>query len=47
MVQAKKPTKEEVRSWLNQRKAERTPPPSPDQIRRELGWHMVPYNTQR
>jgi len=35
------PTKEQVRAWQQRRLAQRTPPPSPDQIKRELGWGLV------
>jgi len=35
------PTKEVVRQWLHQRQAGREPPPSIEQIRRELGWKLV------
>ena len=35
------PSKETVHSWFMQRRAEKTPPPSPEQIRRELGWDLV------
>lgn len=41
MPQTSKPSNEQVRSWMRQRQAERTPPPSPEQIRRELGWQLV------
>ena len=34
------PSKEEVRAWLARRGRARLPPPPPDQIRRELGWHL-------
>lgn len=40
-MQANHPPKEQVRSYLQQRAAVRTPPPSPEQIRRELGWGLV------
>jgi hypothetical protein len=36
------PTKEQVRKWLKREVAERRPPPSPEQIRRELGWDLMP-----
>ena len=39
-----KPSKEQVQVWMQQRRAERTPPPSPEQIRRELGWGLLPYH---
>jgi hypothetical protein len=41
MTQTIKPSNQQVRSWMQQRQAERKPPPSPDEIRRELGWQMV------
>lgn len=34
------PTKEQVRKWMQDRQAQRSAPPSPDQIRRELGWNL-------
>lgn len=41
MTQTSKPDRQQVRSWMQQRQAERKPPPAPEQIRRELGWQMV------
>lgn len=41
MEQAKLPSKEAVRNWLQARLEERCPPPDPQQIRRELGWEML------
>ena len=41
MDQKKQPSKEDVRQWLQNKLAERRPPPDPAQIRRELGWDMV------
>lgn len=38
------PSKEAVRLWFTQRQAVRTPPPTPEQIRRELGWEMLANN---
>jgi hypothetical protein len=40
-MQANHPPKEQVRSYLQKRATVRTPPPSPEQIRRELGWELV------
>jgi hypothetical protein len=40
MTQTTHPSKEQVRQFMRQRRVERTPPPSPEQIRRELGWHL-------
>ena len=33
--------KELVRQWLKAELARRRPPPAPEQIRRELGWHLL------
>jgi len=41
MPQTSKPTNEQVRSWLQKRQADRSPPPAPDVIRRQLGWGLV------
>ncbi|MGZ4872751.1 MAG: hypothetical protein ACXV99_12705 [Candidatus Angelobacter sp.] len=35
------PSKEQVRQWMQQRQVEHKPPPTPEQVRRELGWHMI------
>jgi hypothetical protein len=37
------PSKEQVRDWLRLRRtlAYPAPPPSPEQIRRELGWDLI------
>jgi len=37
-----KPTKEQVRSYMSQRQTATTPPLSPEEIRRQLGWGFVP-----
>jgi hypothetical protein len=36
-----KPTKEELRAWQQKNRAEKRPPVSPDQARKELGWDMI------
>jgi hypothetical protein len=36
-----RPTKEQVRFYTEQRRAANTPPPEPDEIRRQLGWAML------
>jgi hypothetical protein len=41
MTQTSKPSNQQVRSWMQQRQAERTPPPAPEEIRRMLGWGLV------
>ena len=33
------PTKEQVRAYMHQRECDRRPPPMPEEIRRQLGWH--------
>jgi hypothetical protein len=38
------PSKEQTRLWLQMRKFSRRPPPSPDEIRRQLGWKLLPNN---
>ncbi len=41
MEQQTQPTKEQVRQYLEQRQSERTPPPSIQEIRRQLGWTLL------
>jgi hypothetical protein len=36
------PTKQAVHDWMMQRQQVKTPPPSPEEIRRQLGWHLTP-----
>jgi hypothetical protein len=36
------PTKQQVQHYLQQRRESKAPPPSPEEIRRQLGWGMVP-----
>lgn len=38
------PTKEEVRKWMQQRQKQPAPPPTPADIRRQLGWELEPNN---
>jgi hypothetical protein len=40
MEKTKQPTKEQVRSYIETRQAERKMPPSLEEIRRQLGWHL-------
>ena len=39
MNQVTKPSKEAVRQFLQDRRG--MPPPSPAEIRRQLGWHLI------
>jgi hypothetical protein len=41
MTQTSKPDREVVRTWMQQRQASGSPPPSPEQVRIELGWKLV------
>lgn len=34
------PTKQQVRAYMAAREAARRPPPSPEEIRRQLGWQL-------
>ena len=36
------PTKEQVRAYMAAREAARQPPPAPAEIRRQLGWRLLP-----
>jgi hypothetical protein len=40
MVKTVKPTKEQVREYMGRRQAEHKPPPSREEIRRQLGWEL-------
>jgi len=45
MTDTTKPSKETVREYMERRThAPLDPPPTPDEIRRQLGWHLVPAN---
>ena len=41
MLATMHPTKEQVRAYMHQRQRafDRRPPPTPEEIRRQLGWH--------
>lgn len=36
------PTKEQVRAYMAARESARRPPPAPEEIRRQLNWHVAP-----
>lgn len=42
MAQTTKPTHQQVRQYGQARREAKTPPPAPDEIRRQLGWKMIP-----
>ena len=41
MANTTHPSKQQVRAYLQRRSHDSKPPPSPDEIRRELGWQLV------
>jgi hypothetical protein len=41
MTQTMKPSNLQVRQWMHQRQADRSPPPSLEEIRRQLGWGLA------
>lgn len=41
MVKTVKPTKEQVRQYMEHRQTEHKPPPSREEIRRQLGWDLI------
>ena len=43
MAQANHPSKYLVRQYLERRTAAVRPPPSPEEIRRQLGWGMLVF----
>lgn len=47
MVEATHPPKEVIREHMQQRAKSAEPPPSPERIRQELGWHLLPNNRRR
>lgn len=36
-----KPSKEVVREYMAKRREAKGPPPSPDEVRRQLGWPLI------
>lgn len=43
-METTKPTPQQVRDYLAERRASTTPPPSNERIREMLGWHMLTNN---
>lgn len=40
-----KPTPQQVRDFMHQRRESHTPPPSPERVREMLGWQLIkPYS---
>jgi len=45
MTETTHPSKEMVRKYLNHRMHQHVdPPPTPEEIRQQLGWHLIPAN---
>ncbi|WP_395406249.1 hypothetical protein ACHMW6_06140 [Pseudoduganella sp. UC29_106] len=39
-MQTNRPSQQQIRSYLAERRDSRLPPPSPEEIRRQLGWGL-------
>lgn len=46
MAQTTQPSKQLVRDYMDARTRSDDPPPSTDEIRRQMGWFMLPHNRQ-
>lgn len=44
MTETTKPTKETVREYMERRIHSAEPPPSKEEIRRQIGWPLIPEN---
>lgn len=44
MTQTTKPDKHLTREYLESRAHAEGPPPTPEEIRVQLGWHLIPSN---
>jgi hypothetical protein len=44
-LRVNQPTKEQVRAYMTAREHARRPPPSPAEIRRQLGWQLAPTDS--
>lgn len=44
MANVTQPTKEQVRAYMNSRAEINEPVPEIEEIRRQLGWYLVPQN---
>lgn len=43
-MQQNRPTKQQVRDYTAARAKQTTPPPAPEEIRRQLGWGLPPHD---
>jgi len=44
MTQTNHPTKQAVRAYLERRSQDAKPPPTPEEIRRQLGWGLLAFD---
>lgn len=44
MTQTTHPSKQLVRDFMDARTRSTEPPPTPEEIRRQMGWHLIPAN---
>lgn len=44
MTQTTHPDKQKVRDWMNRPREERAKVQTPERIREELGWNLLPHN---
>ncbi len=44
MTQTVNPSKEQVREFMSAPARKESPPPAAEEIRRQLGWRLVPHN---
>lgn len=40
------PTKEQLRKWQQENRDKHRPPPTPEEVRRELGWDLIRPDTK-
>lgn len=44
MIDTTRPPKETVRQYMERRTLAEDPPPTPEEIRQQLGWYLIPEN---
>lgn len=44
MIHTTHPSKQIVRDYMDKRTLADDPPPTPDEVRRQLGWDLIPAN---
>lgn len=46
MTQANHPSKQLIRAYLERRSQDTKPPPTPEEIRRQLGWGLLAMDSK-